>query len=38
VTPTGFLDGMADLQMSVVRATDPERYLASDQLIWFSEP
>jgi predicted acetyltransferase len=38
VTPTGFLDGMADLQMNVVRATDPERYLASDQLIWFSEP
>jgi predicted acetyltransferase len=29
---------MADLEMNVVRADDPERYLASDQLIWFAEP
>ncbi|WP_151081537.1 GNAT family N-acetyltransferase [Nocardioides cynanchi] len=29
---------MADLEIRVVRATDPDRYLASDLLIWFSEP
>jgi predicted acetyltransferase len=28
---------MADLEIRVVRATDPDRYLASDMLIWFSE-
>ena len=29
---------MADLEIQVVRATDAERYLASDQMIWFGEP
>jgi GNAT superfamily N-acetyltransferase len=29
---------MADLQIRVDRATDPERFLASDRLIWFDNP
>jgi predicted acetyltransferase len=37
VTRPGFLEGMADLEIRVVRATDPDRYLAADLMIWFSE-
>jgi predicted acetyltransferase len=29
---------MADLEITVARATDAERYRASDQMIWFGEP
>ncbi len=29
---------MADLEIRVSRATDPERFLASDRLIWFDNP
>jgi GNAT superfamily N-acetyltransferase len=29
---------MADMELNVVRATDAERFLESDLLIWFSEP
>ncbi len=29
---------MADIDIRVERATDPERFLASDQLVWFGEP
>jgi hypothetical protein len=28
---------MADMEIRVMRATDPERYLRSDHTIWFSE-
>jgi GNAT superfamily N-acetyltransferase len=29
---------MADIELNVVRATDAERYLETDLLVWFSEP
>src|SRR5262245_34062655 len=29
---------MADLEIRVTRATDPERFLVSDKLIWFDRP
>ena len=29
---------MADPEIRVQRAADPERYLASDKVIWFDEP
>jgi GNAT superfamily N-acetyltransferase len=29
---------MADLEIRVDRATDPERFLASDKLVWFDNP
>lgn len=41
MTATGFLEDMADQtrpEIRVERATDAERYLASDKLVWFDGP
>jgi len=38
VVAGGFLVRMADLEYRVDRARDPERYLASDRLVWFDGP